>query len=117
MGGEPRITMHTLVVLSVLLDDPRVEHYGLDLAKRAGIKTSSVYPVLMRLERAGWVTSSWETVEPSQAGRPRRRLYRLTGDGAAAARTQLTRAQQVFAPPPRLGPKGVRDVAHQRVAT
>jgi DNA-binding PadR family transcriptional regulator len=109
--------MHTLAVLKVLLEDPRVEHYGLDLAKRGEIKTSSVYPVLMRLEQAGWVTSSWEAVEPSKAGRPRRRLYRLTADGAAVARNQLTRARQVFALPPPSRPRGVRDVAQQRVAT
>src|SRR5437588_7099848 len=97
MGAEPRITMHTLAVLSVLLDDPEVEHYGLDLAKRAGLKTSSVYPVLMRLEQAGWVTSSWETVEPSEAGRPRRRLYRLTDSGAVAAYRQLAKARNALA--------------------
>ena len=97
MGTEHRITIHGLTVLKVFLDDPTVEHYGLALAKRAGLKTSSVYPVLMRLEQTGWVTSSWETVEPSEAGRPRRRLYRLTDSGAVAAYRQLTKARNALA--------------------
>jgi DNA-binding PadR family transcriptional regulator len=96
MVPEPRITMHTLAVLKVLLESPTADSYGLDLAKRAGIKTSSVYPVLMRLEQARWVTSSWEPIEPTEARRPRRRLYRLTAEGVLAAVRELAKAQQAF---------------------
>jgi PadR family transcriptional regulator PadR len=35
----------------------------------------------MRLERAGWMRSKWENLDPKDAGRPRRRLYRLTALG------------------------------------
>lgn len=61
--------------------DPAAEWYGLDLAREAGLKSGSLYPILSRLEEAGWLTGRWEDVEPSDAGRPRRRYYRLTPGG------------------------------------
>ena len=47
---------------------------------------------LARLERLGWVESRWEDVDPSEAGRPVRRYYRLTTDGVELARDGLARA-------------------------
>jgi transcriptional regulator len=40
-------------------------------------KVASLYPLLYRLERRGWLTGSW--VE--KAGQRRRRYYRLTREG------------------------------------
>jgi PadR family transcriptional regulator, regulatory protein PadR len=48
----------------------------------------TLYKALDRMERAGLLESEWE--DPSIAadeGRPRRRLYRVTGVGERAART------------------------------
>ena len=45
----------------------------------------TLYKALARLEKAGLLTSRWEN--PAQAadeGRPRRRLYEVTGEGARA---------------------------------
>ena len=39
--------------------------------------SGTLYPLLARLEAAGWFTSEWEDVDPSEVGRPRRRLYKL----------------------------------------
>jgi len=72
-----------------MLDDPYQEWYGLELANASGLKTGTIYPALARLEQAGWVSSYWEDVDPSAAGRPKRRLYRLTGEGADAARSAV----------------------------
>ncbi|HEY2717616.1 MAG TPA: PadR family transcriptional regulator [Solirubrobacterales bacterium] len=69
-----------------MLDDPYAQWYGLELAKASGLKPGTIYPALARLESAGWLSSYWEDVDPSEAGRPRRRLYRLTGEGADSAR-------------------------------
>lgn len=55
------------------------------IAQRTGLKSGTSYPILARLQRAGWVTSNWETVDPAEQGRPRRRYYRLTGAGEQAA--------------------------------
>ncbi len=50
----------------------------------------TLYKALGRLERADLLESRWEEPELAEAeGRPRRRLYRITGAGAAA----VTRAR------------------------
>ena len=67
---------------------PDDELYGLKIAQNAGRKAGSVYPILARLEEAGWVESSWEREERGERG-PRRRFYRLVPDGLAAARALL----------------------------
>ena len=67
---------------------PDEELYGLKIAQNAERKTGSVYPILARLEEAGWVESSWEREERDERG-PRRRFYRLSPDSLAAARALL----------------------------
>ncbi|MGI9607969.1 MAG: PadR family transcriptional regulator [Acidimicrobiales bacterium] len=46
----------------------------------------TLYKALSRLETAGMLESSWEDPDAAtEAGRPRRRLYRITSDGRLAA--------------------------------
>ena len=87
MEGLNRVTPATLDVLEVLLDQS-VEHYGFMIAKSAHLPTGSVFPILARLERVGWVTSYWEDIDPDSRG-ARRRFYRLSADGVRAARQVL----------------------------
>jgi len=71
-----------LAVLSVLEDGPL---HGYEMARRIEAQTrgslrftlASLYPLLYRLEKRGWVRGVWET---SGTGR-RRRRYRLTVEG------------------------------------
>ena len=70
-------------------------HYGLRLSKDAGIASGTVYPMLARLESSGWLESRWEDPGPESEGRPRRRLYRLTGLGERMAATQLEEIAQL----------------------
>jgi len=88
------MTMNVLKVLRVLLEDPTTERHGLEIGLAAGLRGGSLYPVLSKLEDAKLVTSAWEDVDPSEAGRPRRRLYRLSPDGIVYARHALAEAQQ-----------------------
>jgi DNA-binding PadR family transcriptional regulator len=83
------MTLQTQLVLRALLEDPAGEHYGLEIAKSAGLASGSLYPILARLEQADLVESYWEDIDQSAAGRPRRRYYRLTQDGAVQARQVL----------------------------
>jgi len=85
-----RMSLQTLKVLDAFLNDPTDELSGADVQKRSGIASGTLYPILLRLESAGWFVSRWEAVDPASVGRPRRRLYRLTPTG-------LTRASEVFA--------------------
>jgi DNA-binding PadR family transcriptional regulator len=48
-----------------------------------------MYPLLARLETAGWFKSTWEDLDPREAGRPRRRLYTLTPLGQTKANDAL----------------------------
>jgi len=82
---EPRLTHQTLKVLRVFLEQPNKALAGSDIWKETGIFSGTLYPILARLEKAGWLTSSWEAAEPSEVGRPRKRLYRLTGVGQKRA--------------------------------
>src|SRR5580698_6551668 len=53
--------------------------------KRSG---PTVYGILDRLEDRCWIAGYWEDENP-EPGKPRRRLYRLTSDGAAALREMV----------------------------
>jgi DNA-binding PadR family transcriptional regulator len=85
-----RMSLQTLKVLEAFLEDPTAQRSGADVHQRSGIASGTLYPILLRLEAAGWFTSEWESIDPSSAGRPRRRLYRLTSTG-------LKKASEVFA--------------------
>jgi DNA-binding MarR family transcriptional regulator len=89
MSSELRITIPLLKVLDAMLQAPDQNHWGFEIMKKTGLKSGTLYPLLARLETAGWVESDWET--QTDPGRPRRRYYRLTGVGARSARIELAR--------------------------
>jgi DNA-binding PadR family transcriptional regulator len=84
-----RMTIPVAKVLSALLADPEAPRYGLDLMKLTGQPSGTLYPVLHRLQAAGWLAAHWEEIDPVAAGRPARRYYLLTPDGVRAARQAL----------------------------
>jgi DNA-binding PadR family transcriptional regulator len=88
------MTTSVLRVVAALLADPAAERYGLQLMQDTGLPSGTLYPILVRLERAGWVESRWEDVDPVAQGRPVRRYYRLTSDGAVEARRAVAIMQQ-----------------------
>ncbi|WP_033817750.1 PadR family transcriptional regulator [Kitasatospora sp. MBT63] len=78
-----RVTAATLDVLEVLLG-AREELHGFAVVRASGRPTGTVYPILGRLEEAGWLESRWELEHP-EVGRPRRRFYALSAAGMDAA--------------------------------
>lgn len=90
----PRMTEPTQLVLRELLADPTAEMYGLAICKAVGLAPGTVHPILYKFEDLGWLESRFEEIDPSDEGRPRRRYYRLTPDGAEFARDALARVQQ-----------------------
>jgi PadR family transcriptional regulator, regulatory protein PadR len=48
----------------------------------------TLYKALGRLEDFGLLKSRWEDASAAAEGRPRRRLYELTGEGARVARAE-----------------------------
>ena len=89
MLSDVRMTAAVAKVLAAFLTDPAVDRYGLDLMRATGHPSGTLYPILLRLQRAGWVVARWEEIDPVAAGRPARRYYRLTPDGAVVARTAV----------------------------
>jgi PadR family transcriptional regulator, regulatory protein PadR len=98
MGLEMRMTLQTLQVLRVLLSDPLDEHYGLEISRESGLPTGSIYPILTRLEAAGWAVSAWEDIDESRQGRRRRRYYQLTVEGAENAQHEVANAYRRLSP-------------------
>ena len=80
--------------LQALLRDPAREMYGLELSEETGLQPGTAYPILLRLEHEGWVTSRWEDIDPRAQKRPARRYYRLTAGGAVQASAALPGARR-----------------------
>lgn len=76
----------TCLVLSKLCLEPQ---YGYALMKATGLKSGTLYPILMRLTDRGFLVSSWE--EPQSPGRPPRQSYQFTPKGRAYAKDALAK--------------------------
>jgi PadR family transcriptional regulator PadR len=96
MAEKIRFTLQTKLVLKAMSKEPLRARYGLDISKESGLPDGTIYPILARLHRAGLLHREWEDIDPVKEGRPRRRLYRITGDGVRVAR-------ELDASTPRLG--------------
>jgi PadR family transcriptional regulator PadR len=94
------LTVPVAKVLAALLREPGSDRYGLDLMNATGLPSGTLYPILVRLTRAGWVDRHWEEVDPVAAARPARRYYRLTPDGAARAAHELAGLRGLATPGP-----------------
>ena len=94
-----RVTAPTLEVLQALLDagEPL---WGLRIMEALGRPSGTVYPILERLERRGWIRSEWAAGDAGPHGERQRRLYELTAEGKPAAE-ELLRARAESPPPPR----------------
>lgn len=86
------MTLPTQLVLRAMLAEPTMEMYGLEICEAAGLPSGTIHPILARLERLGWLESRWEDASPREEGRPRRRYYRWSRDGAERARIALAQA-------------------------
>jgi len=82
--SSPGFSAQTLSVLAALCDEPSQWQHGYPLAKQTGLKSGTLYPILIRLADRG--------LDEPQPGRPRRHLYRLTAIGLASATEALASA-------------------------
>lgn len=72
------------------MQDSDFEFYGFQAAEALNYGPGSVYPVLRRLERAGWLLSREEQEsEPREKGRPPRTYYRINPDNIGAIRQRV----------------------------
>src|SRR5580693_10144197 len=92
MGSRSEFSPQTLAVLAALGGQPSAWQHGYALARETGLKSGTLYPILIRLADRGLVEACWQD-EPAP-GRPRRHLYRLTAAGLASATGALARAAE-----------------------
>jgi PadR family transcriptional regulator len=92
-------------VLGALAADPSVWRYGYELGLEVGLRSGSLYPILVRLSDRGLLESRWEADAPAR--RPPRHLYRLTATGlqyaAAHAHAAVAHAPRARLQRPGLG--------------
>jgi len=93
--ATPRLTYPTVLVLYAVAYG---HAYGFDVIDVTGLGSGTVYPILRRLERAGFLRGAAERGRDAQAaGRPPRRYYSVTRSGAEALRAALARHPGVAA--------------------
>ena len=74
----------TQKILAALFSKTGEPHYGYALMKETGLKSGTLYPILMRLTERGYLKAQWDMSSP--AGRPPRQHYELTPLGINYAR-------------------------------
>jgi len=82
----PRRSPQTLRVLEQFIQRPSAWRYGYELSRETGLKSGTLYPILMRLAKHSLLETKWLVTEE---GVPPRHTYRLTPKGAAMARASL----------------------------
>lgn len=95
MSKTPQLTPQTMKVLAALVAEPGAS--GADICRATKLPSGTVYPILARLEEAGWLGSAWESGDPTQLGRPRKRFYHLTGVGARQTRAGAQEVAPLYA--------------------
>jgi PadR family transcriptional regulator len=92
MPSGRKYSRQTLALLAALIQQPRTWQHGYELSKGTGLKSGTLYPILIRLSDQGLLDSRWKDAE--RPGRPPRHVYRLTASGLALAREQVTVATE-----------------------
>src|SRR5437867_560273 len=83
MSTSRTLSPQTLEVLEAFLKAAGEWRYGYDISRETGLKSGTLYPVLIRLAEQKLLEATWEASEP---GIPPRHLYRLTSEGRQFAR-------------------------------
>lgn len=99
MTGRPEFSAQTLSVLAALCAQPSGWQHGYAIARETGLKSGTLYPILIRLADRGLMEARWEDEQP--AGRPRRHLYRLTPEGLTSATAALAEVRSAPKAPAR----------------
>ena len=84
MGARREFSPQALLVLAALQEQPPDWQHGYALASRTGLKSGTLYPILIRLADRGLVEARWQE-EPAPA-RAAPAPDRLTADGARQRR-------------------------------
>ncbi len=89
MKGKVRLSPQTVLVFELFLASTRTWRYGYDISRETGLKSGTLYPILMRLSDHGLLETKWEPSK--EPGRPPRHMYRLNGEGIKVAREAVAK--------------------------
>lgn len=73
----------TRQVLALMAEAGDAWQHGYELCQQTGIKSGTLYPLLVRLAAQGHLEAEWRA--PKESGRPARHCYRLTASGRLLA--------------------------------
>lgn len=96
MVRKRALSPHARALLAMLLEAGSGWSYGYDLACRLGMKSGTLYPLLIRLEGQGFLEAQWQP--PAVSGRPPRHAYRLTAAGRRLAVTEAAQPEPTHSP-------------------
>src|SRR5687768_8459117 len=86
MGRKRALSGHARALLEALLAAGGRWSHGYELSTLTGIRSGTLYPLLIRFETQGYLEAEWQ--QPAAAGRPPRHAYRLTAAGQRLARAE-----------------------------
>lgn len=97
MARKRALSNPARALLAALLEARGGWSYGYELASLTGIKSGTLYPLLIRLEAQGHLQAEWQ--QPAATGRPPRHAYRLTAAGQQIARAEAAASGRAAATP------------------
>ena len=81
------LSRQTVLMLQALAAEPTVWRHGYELGQLLGLRSGSLYPIVMRLAEHDLFETAWEADAPHS--RPPRYLYRLASAGLELAAAEL----------------------------
>lgn len=88
MPRPPHTSRQAAMLFATLLDQPDRWWHGYALMQETGLRSGSLYPLLIRLADDSFLEDRWDLA--GEQSRPRRE-YRLTASGRALASERLAR--------------------------
>lgn len=92
------MTVAVAQLLREFLADPAEPRHGYELMQLTGFPSGKLYPLLARLHRAGLLIREWEDIDPREAGRPARCIYRLSPGAVEPVRHELAELSDQLRP-------------------
>lgn len=90
------LSLSTVTVLQALASGYA---YGFDVMDATSLPSGTVYPILSRLERAGFIRAHWEEAAAArEEKRPARRYYKVTPTGVEVLEEMIERYRALAVP-------------------
>jgi len=76
-----RVTVSLLQIIFIFLENPKKYYVGMDIINHTKLQSGTIYPLLNRLCKMGWLEFKWKLPDPDGKGSPKK-LYNVTKTGA-----------------------------------